>query len=87
MNDKSKIIVMVEYEFESARRVCYGEIEKMKLEEFHSENENFIWILNNLEITWVDKHSILSIDELAIKTKLHEKSDIGSNSQGQDVMI
>ena len=87
MNDKSRVIVKVEYEFEGSRRVCYGEIEKMKLEEFHSEDENFIWMKNNLEITWIDKHSIVSIDELAIKTNLHENTGNGSNSQGQDAII
>ena len=84
MNENSRIVVRVEYESEGIMRVWYGEIDKIKLEGFHSGKDNFILMENE---TWIDKHSILSIDELDIKTRLHEKTSLGATSQGQDAII
>ena len=87
MNDTSNVIVKVEYEREGMRRVYFGEIEKIKLDNFDDKNENFIWMKNDVDITWIDKQSILSIDELTKTTNLYERSGVNPISQKQDVSI
>jgi len=87
MNDISKVLVKVEYECDGMRRVHFGEIEKKKLEEFHEGCDGFIWIQNDMELTWINKQSILSIDELTITSNLYERSGMNSISQKQDVLI
>ena len=56
----------------------------MKLEEFHAGEEDFIWMENDGIPSWIDKQSIINIDELMIKIRLHDTIDMGTTSQGQD---
>ena len=84
MNENVRVIVRVEYESEGIMRVWYGEIDKIKLEEFHAGKENFILMENDWESAWKDKHSIINIDELEKKTNLYEKTSIGPHSRVQD---
>ena len=84
MNENSRVMVRVEYENEGMMRVWYGEIDKLKLEDFHSGKEDFIWMENDGKLTWKDKHSIISINKLEKKTNLYEKTSIGPHSRVQD---
>jgi len=84
MNENSRVMVRVEYDRNGITRVWHGEIDELKLEEFKSEKEDFIRMENDGKSIWKDKNSILSIDKLGIKTRLYEKTLIGSNSLKQD---
>ena len=84
MNENSKVMVRIEYERDGVRRVCLEETDEMKLEEFHAGEEDFIWMENDGTPSWIDKQSVMSIDELMIKTRLHDTKDMGTTSQGQD---
>lgn len=65
-------------------RSWHVEIDELKLEEFHAGKEDFIRMENDGKSTWKDKDSILSIDELEIKTRLQGKINMGATSQEQD---
>ena len=86
MNEITRVIVRIEYERDGLRRVCYGEIDEMKLEEFHAGEEDFIWMENDGNPSWIDKQSIMSIDELEIKIRLHRKMDMANTSHEEDAI-
>ena len=86
MNEITRVIVRIEYERDGLRRVCYGEIDEMKLEEFHAGEEDFIWMENDGNPSWIDKQSIMSIDELEIKIRLHRKMDMANTSYEEDAI-
>ena len=77
MIEKSKVIVRIEYLREGKRRASLGEIDRNKLDELHSEEENFICLLNDGKIAWIDKEAILSVDELETKLTVYEKCGAG----------
>ena len=56
--------------------MCYGELDEIRLHDFLAGEENFIWLRNNAEITWIDKNSILKIVELEIKESLIVHSNL-----------
>lgn len=68
MNQNAKVVVRVEYERDGARRVWYGEIEEVKIENFDDGDENFICMENEGKIKWLDKDSLISIETLEIET-------------------
>ena len=81
MNQNTKIIVRVEYEQCEKQRVCYGEIEKNKIENFIVGEEGFICMENDGKITWLDKESVISVETLHIKNVLLLKPKIVDYSQ------
>jgi len=68
MNQNAKVVVRVEYERDGTRRVWYGEIEEVKIENFDDGDENFICMENEGKIKWLDKDSLISIETLEIET-------------------
>ena len=76
MNENTRAMIRVEYERERVRKVCYGELDEIKLEKFIVGEENFMWLRNNAEITWIDKNSILRIDVLEVNETLLENIPI-----------
>lgn len=68
MNQNAKVVVRVEYERGGTRRVWYGEIEEVKIENFDDGDENFICMENEGKIKWLDKDSLISIETLEIET-------------------
>ena len=84
MDDSSKIIVKIEYEYLGMRKVFYGEIDSIKVAQINNENERFICIEKDGKSLPIDKNSIVSIEELSMDTKLYERSPTSSISQEQD---
>ena len=76
MNENLKVMVLIEYERDGARRAFYGEIDGNKLEEFHAGEESFVCLLNDGEIAWIDKEAILSVDELETRLRAYEKHEM-----------
>lgn len=68
MNQNAKVVVRVEYERGGTRRVWYGEIKEVKIENFDDGDENFICMENEGKIKWLDKDSLISIEILEIET-------------------
>jgi len=87
MNENSRVMVRVEYDRNGITRVWHGEIDELKLEQFYAGKEDFIRMENDGKSIWKDKNSILSIDMLDIKTRLHEKISMGTNSPRQDAKM
>jgi len=84
MNENSRVMVRVEYDRNGITRVWHGEIDELKLEQFHAGKEDFIRMENDGKSIWKDKHSILSIDMLGIITRLYDKTSLVATSQEQD---
>ena len=80
MNQNIKVIVRVEYEQGEKQKVCYGEIEKKKIENFVVGEEDFICMENDGRITWLDKESVISVEMLHIKNILLLKPKIANYS-------
>ena len=70
MSENGKTVVRIRYERDGEKKVCYGEINESKLENFLAGEGNFISIENDGDIFWADKESLVSIE------KLHAKSVI-----------
>ena len=68
-----KVIIRIEYERDGTRRTFYGQIDEDKVEVFHAGEESFMCLMNDGEITWIDKEAILSIYELETKLRVYEK--------------
>ena len=62
-----------EYERDETRRASYEEIDENKLDELHSEEESFIYLMNDGEMKWIDKEAILSFYKLGTKSCVYEK--------------
>ena len=73
MDEKLGIIVRVRYIQDGMIRICYGEIQKTKMGEIHEDNNPFIMIKNDRDMTLIKKQSILAIDELGTRSGLYEK--------------
>ncbi len=79
MNENTKVAIKVEYECDGIRKVCYGEIDKNKLEEleesenFDAGDENYILMENDGKIHWVYKESVISIERLGVKSSVFER--------------
>lgn len=73
MNKNLKFIIRIEYELDGKRRTFYGEIDENKLVEFHTGEESFICLLNDGEMTWIDKEAIVSVYKLETKLRVYEK--------------
>lgn len=82
MNENTKVAIKVEYETDGIRKVCYGEIDKKKLEEIEeSENfdageENYILIENDGEPNWKNKGSVISIGRMGVKSTVFDRRRI-----------
>ena len=76
MNEKLKVMIRVEYKHEGMRKVCYGEIDETKLANFQAGEENFIWMENDGSIAWIDKESLISFEELCVKSTIFIRSRI-----------
>ncbi len=70
MNLNSKVVVRIEYGLGEKSKVCYGEIEEKKIENFNSGDDGFICVENDGIITWLDKESLISVETLLVKTTL-----------------
>lgn len=68
MNENSKVMIRVEYDRGGIKKVCHGEIDETKLENFEAGEENFIWMENDGNITWIDKETLISIETLCVKS-------------------
>ena len=68
MNENGKTVVRIEYERDGKKKVCYGEINESKLENFLAGEENFIGVENNENLVWVHKESLISIEKLCSKS-------------------
>ncbi len=66
MSQKGKVMARIEYEEAENQKVCYGEIEEKKLENFSSGEDGFICIENDGIITWLDKESLISVETLIV---------------------
>ena len=64
MNENGKTVVRIEYERDGKKKVCYGEIDESKLENFLVGEENFIWIENDGNVVWIYKESLVSIEKM-----------------------
>ena len=76
MNENTKVVIQVKYECDGIRKVCYGEIDKNKLEElenFDTGDENYILMENDGKIHWVYKESVISIERLGVKSSVFER--------------
>ena len=69
MNEITKVVIRVEYECDGKRKVCYGETDETKIENFEAGEENFICMENDGSITWLNKESLVSIKSLSPDTK------------------
>ena len=87
MNKNAKVMVRVEYERGGIRRVWYGEIEKVKIENFNDGEENFIYMENEGKIKWLEKNSLVSIEILQIKTVVLVKPRITDFSRDRSHKI
>ena len=77
--DKNKFDALrIEYECNETRRASHEEIDENKLDELHSRDENFICLVNDGKIAWIDKEAILSFDELETKLHVYEKFGMGA---------
>lgn len=72
MTQNGKAVVRIEYDLGEKNKVCYGEVEKKKIESFETGSDDFICIENDGNITWLDKESIISIESMATPTKTQE---------------
>ena len=79
MIENSKVIIQIEYDRDGIRRASCGEIDWNKLEELHAGEESFICIMNDGQIAWIDKESILSVYELETKLRVYEKYGMGAS--------
>jgi len=68
MNENTKTVVRIEYESDGLRKVCYGEVDETKLENFLVGEENFIWIENDGNVVWINKESLFPIEKLRVKS-------------------
>ncbi len=66
MSQKGKVMARIEYEEAENQKVCYGEIEEKKIENFSSGEDGFICIENDGIITWLDKESLISVETLIV---------------------
>ncbi len=64
MNENDNTVVRIRYERDGEKKVCYGEINESKLDNFLEREENFIWIENDGNIVWIDRESLVSIEKL-----------------------
>ena len=92
MNQNTKVIVRVEYEQAEEKKVCYGEIDERKVENFQTGEDDFICVENDGSITWLDKESLISIEKLQVKSAMLVKPRItdyfeASNKTDTDVGI
>ena len=78
-------MVRVEYEVNGVHTMSYGEISEAKLEQFFSSGENFIGIVNNSDLTWVAKDSIVRVSELKFEDIRYERSQIYGPITPEDV--
>jgi hypothetical protein len=73
-SDDNTIMVRIEHEVNGVYRILFGELSEAKLEHFFSREENFIALMNNNDLIWLAKDSIMKISELRIEDVLYEKS-------------
>ena len=85
MTLNSKVVVRIEYGLGEKCKVCYGEIDDVKLEHFEAGLENFICLENNGKLVVLDKESIISIETLKVRKILLLKPKITdySGSEGK----
>ena len=76
MNNEEVIMIRIEYDLKGLRTIVYGEILETKLEQFLSGAENFIGLINNKELTWIDKDVILKIEQLQEEEIRFDKEEI-----------
>jgi len=87
MNENTKVAIKVKYERNGLIKVCYGEIDKIKLEEleglenFDEGEENYILIENDGESNWKDKISVISIERMGVSETVFERRPIINSSK------
>jgi len=82
MFENTKVMIRIEYEHDGIKRMCYGEIDGVKLQNFDAEEENYILMENNGKMSWVDKDSVISIRKLVVNSTVFERPRIDNYSQG-----
>lgn len=88
MSENTKVVIQVEYECDGLRRVCYGEIDEIKLEKlkknFYVGEENYILMENDGKFPYVDKESVISIEKLCVESTVFEKPQNNDCSQSNN---
>jgi hypothetical protein len=76
MNKKLKVVIRIEYECDGKRKICYGKIDKRKLDNFDKGEGSYILMENDGNVYWVYKESVISIERLSVKSSVFERPRI-----------
>lgn len=86
MNQNTKVIVRVEYEYEGKRKVCLGETDEIKIERFKTGVVDNILMENDGKLYWIYREYLIFFQTLCAESVIFKGSRFNDLTQTKETL-